>query len=600
MSDKQRSIELKKWRSLQRSLIYQIQRISSLTLAIIVSGSGISASAQPLPSIHGTQILLNGEALSAPWMQWQSNAGIHIGISDRALPSTLGIQLLTANSTVQQPIQWFTPPKSPPEALSIQLTPSLRYLDVTTIAAEKGWQMTVADSTLQINSPISTVRAIRQGKPVWGDRVVIEVNRAIPWQTESTTQGVTLTLNAKITPDTLQQIKVGDGKYIQSIAIEPRSNQTRLRFSLVNGIQPRIWSLANPDRIVVDIRPDSQIERTVLWAPGLRLRQQTLALGSNRIPVTWLEVDPRQPGLSLKPILPNPSSMMGIAPLAQIAQRSQSTAAINGGFFNRIRQLPLGAIRLDGRWLSGPILNRGAIAWDGLGNFAFSRLALAETLITPTGQRLPITHLNSGYLQAGIARYTADWGTTYTPLSDNEIVVSVQTNQIISQQQLTKAGSVAIPIPINGYLLVLRSNQSIAARLLPPMQLKLESITDPPNLNRYPNIMGAGPLLIQNSQIVVNPKSEGFSDAFTTEAAPRSAIAQTRDNKILLVTAYANLNGTELTLPQMAQLLQQLGAVNALNLDGGSSTTLYLGGQILDRPPNSGARIHNGIGIFLR
>jgi len=50
----------------------------------------------------------------------------------------------------------------------------------------------------------------------------------------------------------------------------------------------------------------------------------------------------------------------------------------------------------------------------------------------------------------------------------------------------------------------------------------------------------------------------------------------------------------------MAQILQQLGAINALNLDGGSSTTLYLGGQIIDRPPNSAARIHNGIGIFLR
>jgi exopolysaccharide biosynthesis protein len=44
--------------------------------------------------------------------------------------------------------------------------------------------------------------------------------------------------------------------------------------------------------------------------------------------------------------------------------------------------------------------------------------------------------------------------------------------------------------------------------------------------------------------------------------------------------------------------MQQLGTVNALNLDGGSSTALYLGGQILDRPVRSTGRVHNAIGIF--
>jgi exopolysaccharide biosynthesis protein len=45
--------------------------------------------------------------------------------------------------------------------------------------------------------------------------------------------------------------------------------------------------------------------------------------------------------------------------------------------------------------------------------------------------------------------------------------------------------------------------------------------------------------------------------------------------------------------------MQQLGAIDALNLDGGSSTTLYLGGQILDRPPRTAARVHNGIGVLM-
>ena len=562
---------------------------------------GIAIPAQSLPTVRqGAQILLNGQMVSESWSQWQDDSGLRIGISDRALLSTFGIQLLSANTATQQPIQWFTQPNLQPSALSTRIMSSLRYLDVTDLAAQNGWQMQVADSVLKITPSVVKVSAIRHTQPDWGDRIVIELDHSTPWQTDAANQDVVLTVNAQVTPDILQQIKTASGKYIQSISIEPFGNQTRVRLSITNGIQPRIWSLAKPDRIVVDIRPNSLIARNVLWAPGLRWRQQTVAIGSNRVPVTWLELDPRQPGLSLKPIVPNPSSMRGIAPLAQTAQQSQAVAAINGGFFNRIRQLPLGAIRLDGRWLSGPILNRGAIAWDGLGNFAFNRLILQETLTTSTGQRLPITHLNSGYIQAGIARYTPDWGATYTSLSDNELIISVQNNVVVSQQPLAKAGSAGVPIPTNGYLLVLRSNQSSAAALSPGTSLQLESTTNPPELNRYPYVLGAGPLLIQNSQIVLDPKLEGFSNAFATEAAPRSAIAQTITGQILLVTAYKKLNGDTLTLPEMAQILQQLGAINALNLDGGSSTTLYLGGQIIDRPPNSAARIHNGIGIFLR
>jgi len=46
--------------------------------------------------------------------------------------------------------------------------------------------------------------------------------------------------------------------------------------------------------------------------------------------------------------------------------------------------------------------------------------------------------------------------------------------------------------------------------------------------------------------------------------------------------------------------MQQLGCVDALNLDGGSSTSLYLGGQLLNPSPRTAARVHNGLGVFLK
>jgi exopolysaccharide biosynthesis protein len=42
-----------------------------------------------------------------------------------------------------------------------------------------------------------------------------------------------------------------------------------------------------------------------------------------------------------------------------------------------------------------------------------------------------------------------------------------------------------------------------------------------------------------------------------------------------------------------------LGSTDALNLDGGSSTALYLGGRLINRSPRTAARVNNGIGLFL-
>ena len=123
---------------------------------------------------------------------------------------------------------------------------------------------------------------------------------------------------------------------------------------------------------------------------------------------------------------------MGIAPLLQIAQRYAAAAAINGGFFNRNGHLPLGAIRRDGRWISSPILNRGAIAWNDVGQVKIGRLSVQETL-TSTEKSLPILAFNSGYVKAGASRYSWEWGSSYTPLSNNEIIVVIQNNIVTAQ-----------------------------------------------------------------------------------------------------------------------------------------------------------------------
>lgn len=606
----------------------------------------------------GNQISLNGRTLPGTWLQRPGKSGqVTTHLSDGVFRQLIGVNFLNSSSLAKQPIQWFSSVTTP-LVLATRLVGAYRYLDITNFAQTSGWQIQANGNTLVIVTPKAQITNIVQSQeppeasaPLQQTRILVNLDRATPWQvaqgsaiakpqtpssdpdtptpkpTTPPNREWTITLDGiadpllierytpqppaaapTLLPNLLKQLLPVTPTQPIPPAPEPLirqvqvvKNQTIISLSVPFGLSPQVKTIANPNRLIIDIRPDPLEERDITWAPGLRWRQHYVNLGTERFPVVWLEVNPRKFGLTLKPMWASPDGLGGTAPLIQTAQRYLAVAGINGGYFNRNNRLPLGAIRRDSQWLSGPILNRGAIAWNDSGQFYFGRLTLEETLITANDQRLPILFLNSGYVQSGIARYTPVWGATYTPLTDNEIILVVQKDQITQQLPGSKVGGTAVPIPQDGYLLTLRANAASAASQLPiGSAVRISSSTTPTDFSRYPHIIGAGPLLVQNRQIVLDAKAEKFSNAFIAEKAIRSSICTTATGTLMIAAVHNRAGGYGPTLAEHAQLMQQMGCVDALNLDGGSSTSLYLGGQLLDRSPSTAARVHNGIGIFLK
>ncbi|CEJ42962.1 Uncharacterized protein apha_00535 [Umezakia ovalisporum] len=601
--------------------------INTKTLNLIV---------QPLTSrakalAYGNQIILNGRTLSGAWLQELGTDGqVKTHLSDGALRQFIGVDFLSTNNPASQPVEWFSSVNQP-VALATKLLQGYRYVDITNFAQRAGWQLQTNNNILAITIPKAQVKNIRQSQRLSGlsnlslqsARIVLDLDRPAPWQVSP---GLPINRVEPDTPNTLanrEWIVAVEGiphpdliqRYPQPTAdsfagkratpvirkLEVINNRTIISLSVPFGMSPQIITLSNPHRLVIDLRVDALVQRDITWAPGLRWRQQLINLGTDRFPVVWLDINPRQVGLTLKPIGTDPNSQTGITPLIQMAQQYSAVAAINAGYFNRNNKLPLGAIRRDGQWLSGPILNRGAIAWNDSGEFYLGRLRLQETLIAANNQRLPIPFLNSGYVQNGIARYTPTWGISYTPLTDNEVVVIVQQDRIINQLAGGKAGGTPIPIPRDGYLLTLRASATTAASQLPiGTAVSIVSTTHSAEFNRYPHIIGAGPLLVQNNQIVLDAESEKFSPAFIKQRAIRSGICTTAVGSLIIASIHNRVGGLGPTLAEHAKLMKNIGCINALNLDGGSSTSLYLGGQLIDRSPNTAARVHNGIGVFLQ
>ncbi|MDB9507656.1 phosphodiester glycosidase family protein [Microcystis aeruginosa CS-338/01] len=557
---------------------------------------------------QGRTIILNGRSLPVFWRQWTTANSTRIAMGDTGARQLFGMDFLSTNDPKKQPINWFNL-----QTLSANLINSDRWLDVTDILLKMGATTSINGDSLTINFPAPQIQDIQLENYGAVQRIIIQLDRPTFWQVSQAKNQAVITLEgnaqqsliSRFQPKTVSNSNQNNDEddlgnsnnnlATQITSLENNGVISRLKVNLPTAYGLQISSVDNPPRIIIDSRPDAMDEKRIVWQPGLIWHQKYIQLDQDWFPVTWLEIDPRNPQITIKPITANSTSMRGTNPLITINSESNAVAMINGGFFNRNNQLPLGAIRVDGKWLSGPILNRGAIAWDNRGKIRIDRLSLEETLITATGQRFPLTQLNSAFVAAGCSRYTSDWGNNYHPLTERETGLVVQGDRITEKlNNLLPQDS--IDIPENGYLVICRKTD---INLNIGETVNLDSVTLPGDFANYPQILGAGPLLLQNGRLVLDGNAEKFSPAFQNQQASRSAIAVSQEGKILLVAIHNRVGGRGATLGELARILLLMAAKDGLNLDGGSSTGITLGGYLLDRSAVTAAKVHNGIGIFL-
>ncbi|MCA6096024.1 phosphodiester glycosidase family protein [Streptomyces sp. SCA3-4] len=109
--------------------------------------------------------------------------------------------------------------------------------------------------------------------------------------------------------------------------------------------------------------------------------------------------------------------------------------------------------------------------------------------------------------------------------------------------------------------------------------------------------VSGGPQLLRGGRVVVpadaegfnHPDDPGFFDYFATHRHPRTLAGVTDDGSLLFVTVDGRRPGysSGLSFRESAAVMRALGAVDALNLDGGGSTTMVVGGRVVNRPSDS-------------
>ncbi|MBA3770857.1 MAG: phosphodiester glycosidase family protein [Blastocatellia bacterium] len=312
---------------------------------------------------------------------------------------------------------------------------------------------------------------------------------------------------------------------------------------------------------------------------------------------------------------------IGLETTSSIAKRKRAVAAVNGGFFRLDKSEfagdAAGILQIDGEMISESANARtdclicNDCAFGTLQNLApnlrgkgkTGRTNYTETLfrhlrssvfLTSRGERIPVSGMNRARKGDELVVYTPAFGPrTLTSTPGFEVVVK---NKKIVEVRDAFSNS---EIPSNGYVITatgpeaesLRDKISLRASIWFSSQLSYltysadRSMVGQQDIWSAEDITNGLPQLIKNGKIDITWEQEKASKSFVETRHPRTAVAKLKNGKFLMLTADGRSDASAgLDLYDLAKYMHELGAVDAMNLDGGGSTTMFLDGKVVNKP----------------
>jgi exopolysaccharide biosynthesis protein len=288
---------------------------------------------------------------------------------------------------------------------------------------------------------------------------------------------------------------------------------------------------------------------------------------------------------------------VGLETVSSMSARYGALAAVNSGYFRTTgtyRGDSVGVEVLGGKILSESNNARaafGLIDKGGKQQLIFGHVKFEGQVIAGSRTSHPINGLNRPRADNELIIFTPEFHrTTLTEPSGLELIV--RRGQVIEVRDLQGSSS----IPADGFVI----SASGAARdwalrnLRRGVRVRLNLRLSPVKIEQADwkqatSIIGGGPQLIKNGRVEITNAAEKILPSFVSDGHPRTAIARLSSGQILLVTVDGRQPGESIgmSLTMLADLLLEFGAVEAINLDGGGSTTMVIRNKLVNRPSDA-------------
>jgi hypothetical protein len=408
---------------------------------------------------------------------------------------------------------------------------------------------------------------------------------------------------ADVTPTTAEHLRglpvfAADTPEAVGAMLAGLSERTALRQETVPAVSSGIAAEVAPPQLDSDVRNSRHVPDGCRGATSL-LNQDTVRNfdlpggASVRIWDTGARPNPmdetrlvavRIPKGTLTPTVLTPSSTLGTLakPSAMADDHNKAVVVINGGVYDTSTNIPTGALATDDKPKKADSLGTRAIAiYDGLKSAVVARTGLDGTLSSSHGD-VPVSAINWETLsRQGLSAYTHSWSDASHPAGPRTVVVrDGKIRQILSRaagMRRPGAGETFLTAPAGSRAFAALKALKVgdAATVSTAVESVREDYSDRPALAQPSALIGVSAALVRYGKIIA-PCSDRDN-----QLRPRSAIGWTENGDMLVVTVSgrALVGGSRYggaSAFGLGQYLKWLGAVSAVNLDGGGSTALLV------------------------
>ncbi len=341
---------------------------------------------------------------------------------------------------------------------------------------------------------------------------------------------------------------------------------------------------------------DSELKFTARIERGLyfkEIRQMTW-LGPRVI--TIVDYNLSNDKLKLKPVLAR-GVVPGREDLAEIIRKNSALAGVNGGYFHYSGR-PLGLLYLNGMLVSEPLYKRTSLLIDRNKKLSFAQVDWkGEFKAAELSRSFSINGVNRDAGAEEIVVFNSYYGARMPALREGYYDIVVRSGEILGTES---ESGIETPIPPDGYLIRVGSEKTELINLLSELkgktaELKYNFSPDLESKNII-HAVGGGPRLLADGEVKITGEEEKFQPDILNGRAPRTALGLTADNHLLMLT----IDGRQtefsigMTLQETAEILKNLGAVEAMNLDGGASARMVIRGFTMNSP-SAERLISNGV-----
>lgn len=452
-------------------------------------------------------------------------------------------------------------------------------------------------------------------------KIVFDFNGQINFSSQDKENGMMLTVNDSFVKQSNCYYQILNG-LVGKIVLKNVKSDLKIAIPISKNTERKVFKLSNPSRLVVEINKNdfnlienidrsevnlpiyaSEYNKYIQVSDGVLYKKVLWNIGRETIYGHALLVDTKLanvvPAFSVPFIKRNNIPLLsGITDfirslfkkekdktkhfekksVSHLVKREGAVAGVNGSFFFG-SGVPVGTLIINEQIISSPLYDRTSLIIYNNGAVKIDRVKMDGYIKLKNGETLPFSGINEHLNQNEIVIYTPDYQITDQNSDSVNVLISNNLVASISEGQMN--------IPNNAAVICAKgeTGKKLKSVFKKGDNIKLFFMVTPPLKNAL-HVIAGGPRLVYNGDVFISADEEKFRNDVKNSRAARTAVGITKESNLIFLVIEGNgkSNGGSpgASLKELAQMMLDLGAYNAMNLDGGGSSTMVVDGEVVN------------------